>query len=244
LKPYEPDAARVRAMYRLLAPSSGARTLEVCFGAPPILAADDWRGEHAVVALGAPTRSPADRGAEARTRSAHVQWQWQMPEPGAFDLVVLHRTLDRLASVHSSACDTAALEALFASLSTLLVPRGVLVVTVANGGRLARWRIAHRGGTSKDTGNGGARLSWARLRRLFAAGGFVDVQSYNVLPDADAPLRLVNTDADLSRVGFRRELAFMQSSLPLPSYLLRRAITEVALNRHIEHSLLASGARP
>lgn len=243
MKPYEADAARVRAMYRLLAPPSGGRTMEVCFGAPAILADADWRGEHVAAVLRAPTQGPAD-AAGAGTRFAAGQWQWQMPVGADFDLVVLHRTLDRLASAHASARETAALETLFRSLSKLVTPGGILVVTVANRTWLSRWRKPRLTRASSGTGDGGARLSWRRLRRLFAAGGFVQVQSYNVLPDADAPLRLVHTDADLSRVGFRRELAFMQSSLPLGSYLLRRAVAELALNREIEDWLLTWGARP
>lgn len=242
MKPYEEGAARVRAMYRLLAPPLGGRTLEVCFGAPPVLADPDWRGEHVAAMLRAPTPRSADAG-DAGTRFADLQWQSPMPAGGDFDLVVLHRTLDHLASAHATARETAALETLFRSLSKVLAPGGILVVTVANGTWLSRWRKARRPGVSNGTSHCSARLSWRRLRRLFAAGGFVRVQSYNVLPDADAPLRLVNTDADLSRVGFRRELTFMRSSLPLASYLLRRVVAELALNREIEDWLLTWGAR-
>jgi hypothetical protein len=239
VKPYEAASARVRAMYRLLAPPSGGRTMEVCFGAPPILAASDWRGEH----VGCILKGPGDGSTDDLVRLVDAQWQ---PAPGTdrpFDLIVLHRTLDRLASVHPAASDARALEVLFGALSERLVPGGILAVTVANGAWLSqirgswRERNAHRQQAT-------ARLSWRRLRRLFAATGFSQVRSYNVLPDADAPLRLVDNDADLSRLGFRRELASMRSSLPPASYLLRSIVAELALNRHFEGWVLASGVRP
>ena len=240
MKPYEADASRVRAMYRLLAPPSGGRTMEVCFDSAPNLAAPDWRGEHVAWMVKAATPY---HGTRASGHYADPQWLPAMPE-GHFDLIVLHRTLDRLAAADAAACDTGALEGLFRLLYDRLVQGGILVVTVANGAWLSRLRRGRPAGEPKGKRDCGVQLSWRSLQRLFAAAGFVKVHSYNVLPDADAPLRLVDTDADLSRVGFRRELAFMRSSLPLRAYLLRRVAAELALNRHFEDWLLTSGARP
>jgi hypothetical protein len=87
-------------------------------------------------------------------------------------------------------------------------------------------------------------LSTKAWRELLSDAGLDEIQAYTVLPSTEAPLRLVNTDPDMSRIGFGKELALVRGSSSTLAYLVRRAIVRLGLNRHIEESLLIWGRRP
>jgi SAM-dependent methyltransferase len=227
MKPYEPDAARVRALYRLAMRPGRCRVLELCFGAPPALD-ESTNGDADIVRCEL-------RGARRTTPivGCTVVADYRKPLPfvaGAFDLVVLHGTIDRLADADAALQGRRALAAFAGAIAQTLVPGGVIAGCVGN-------RTIDRRST------GAARLSIASCRALLERAGFEPIAMFNVLPRLESPLRLVSTDAALSRIAFRRELDGMRASLGAASYAARRAIVELGLSRFLERSLMFQAVR-
>ena len=209
MKPYEPDIARVRAMYRLPTAPAPGRVLELYVGTARVLFDGPWAGSTATLA---PLTDPFA----------------ELPfGPDAFDVVVLHRTLEPLlANPAVRAPD--ALAGLFGRIRAVLARNGVVAGCLHTGAR----RV------------GGYRITYRGLAAALARAGFERISTYNVLPSGDAPTRLIDTRAPLSRIGFRRELDALRAHLRWPGYLARRAVTELALSRYLEPWLAFYGRRP
>lgn len=227
-------------MYRVLPSPPRNRVLELCFDSPSILAGFAWPGESATVCE--LHRSDGNAADHRVGRDCVVDYRGDLPFPAdSFDLVICHKGLDRLAAADPAMRDPSALAAFIRRVSAVLVQGGVLAVCVENTTVLSRWRRASR---RPERGSAdGAALSTEGWRGLLASGGLQRTQAFTVLPTADAPLRLINTDADLSRIGFRRELESFRRSLSLPGYAARSALVAMSLYRHWELALLAWGLR-
>jgi hypothetical protein len=161
----------------------------------------------------------------------------------SFDLVIFHASVDALAAADPSMRDAGALAAFLGRVARVLSAGGVLAVCARSASVLARWRRAGLA-AAFDRGRDDALLPLGGWRTALATAGLSRVQSFSVLPGASAPLRLINTDADLSRIGFRRELQSLRSSLSWPGYVARLTMAQLALNRYLEEWVLAWGQRP
>jgi SAM-dependent methyltransferase len=152
----------------------------------------------------------------------------------SFDLVHMHRTLDLL--VDNRACQTSqrALSELALQIRRVLAPGGVFTGSVANRTSWSRWRYKKRTAGPQWAP---ATFSIRSCRTFLARSGFENIEIFNVLPTADSPIRLINTDRHLSRIGFRRELEATRASMTWPSYLPRRVLVELSLNRFLEESI-------
>jgi hypothetical protein len=159
-------------------------------------------------------------------------------DAASFDLVVLHETLDRLAAAGALAHRDAAV-AFVERVGRLIAAGGSVAGCVENRSALAR-----AGRPPHADGGRGATFSLRRCRAMLVRAGYRDVQLFSVLPHAGSPLRLINADADLSRIGFRRELDAIRASLGALAYAARRLAVELALNRHREQSILFWARRP
>jgi len=233
-------------MYRVLPAPVRNRVLEICFKTPPILAGFSWPGERAVAChlQRGVAKSTCENLNAADLGICVADYQRELPfPPASFDLVICHRSLDRLAAEDDSFRDPRALEAFIARASNVLAAGGILAVCATNATAITRWRRRWGRHKSSISDLAAGSLSPAGWRKLLMRSGLQRTQSFMVLPDADAPLRLVNTDTDLSRIGFRREIESIRASLSFPGYLLRRALVEMSLYRHLEESVLAWGHR-
>ena len=208
MKPYEPDIARVRALYRLQTAPAPNRVLELYVGAPRVLASGAWPGSTATLATLADPQA-------------------KLPfAPESFDVVVLHRTLEPLLADPAFRAPDA-LPNLFARILAVLARNGIVAGCL------------HRRASREA-----ARITYRGLGAALARAGFERISTYSVLPTGDAPTRLVDTRTPLSRIGFRRELDTLRASLRWPGYVARRAVVELALNRHVEPWLAFYGRRP
>jgi hypothetical protein len=235
MKPYERSLSRVCAMYRIPTPPPRNNVLELCYGGPSIVTEPSWPGTFAVIG--------ALRG---RFPAGVTTWEHEHPlrviEHGtelpfadrSFDLVILHGTLDRLMQAEASFRRRGSLIAFLGRVRRVLAAGGIVAGCVANRTALSRWRS-----NAAECRRG--MLSIHSCRKLLARSGFVEIETFNVLPSADSPLRLINTVADLSRQGFRRELEVVHQSLSPFGYLTRRVSVELALNRFFEESILFWG---
>lgn len=245
MKPYESPLSRVRAMYRVLPSPVRNRVLELCFNTPSILSGFSWPGECALACelyRGA-ANAPAGVHRAGNERVCVADYRRDLPFAAAsFDLVICHQSLERLAAEDSAMRDPRILTSFIRRVSNVLVENGILAVCVTNATTLARWKGRWRHGNAHER-VAKATLSINGWRTLLSSSGFRDVQSFSILPDANAPLRLINTDSDLSRIGFRREIEAARGSLSFTAYLLRRALVEMSLFRHLQASVLAWGHR-
>lgn len=245
MKPYESALSRVRAMYRVLPIPAPNRALELCFNTPSILSDSSWPGEYALACDLYPGVARGSAGVHRATdeRVCVADYRRDLPFAAAsFDIVICHQSLERLAAEDGSMRDPRILASFIRRISNVLVQDGILALCVTNATMLARWKRRWRKGNADD-GVARGSLSIDGWRTLLTSSGFQRIQSFSVLPDADAPLRLINTDSDLSRIGFRREIESVRSSLSFPAYLLRRALVETSLFRYRQPSVLAWGHR-
>ena len=233
-------------MYRMLPVPNGSRALELCFDAQAVLAGFEWPGECAAICA---LRHPGTRATHALATPADGRIfvaDCRAPLPfrtGSFDLVFCHRGLDRLVASDPEIGSDDGLRRFVARTADVLADNGVLALCVTNtsaASRLIATMVARR---DSSRGTAGPGRSIGRWRALLQTAGLHDVQAFTVVPAADAPLRLINTEPDLSRIGFRREIESIRSALSGPAYLLRIAAAKLGLQRWLEPSLLVWGVR-
>jgi SAM-dependent methyltransferase len=235
MKPYEPDAARIRALYRIPTAPAPDRVLELCVGAAPVVAASPW--PHASFTACDLTRPMAAHRTQEIGRASEVDHPAVLDYPSAsFDRIVAHRTLDALHATDPRLRERGALVRFLRELASLLTPGGVLILGVQ------QW-VPHRTAATRASGSSAGALSVHSARRSLESAGLSSVQVFSVIPSLDAPLRLISAERSLSRLGFRRELATMRTRLSLGGYLARRAAVELGVNRFLEPSLLMWGTR-
>jgi SAM-dependent methyltransferase len=227
-------------MYRILPSPARNRVLELCFDTPSILAGFSWPGEYAIACELYP--GGTEHASRSNGRDCIADYRRDLPfSPRSFDLVICHQSLDRLAATDQSMRNPSALAGFVRRISTVLVEGGVLALCVQNTTALTRWSDASM---KRVRGNsGGIALSTEGWRRLLVNSGLQRIQTFTVLPAGDAPLRLINTDTDLSRLGFRRELESIRGSISLAGYVARSTLVAMSLYRHWERAILAWGHR-
>jgi len=220
------------------------RILELCFGTQSLF--DDGTstaGDLAITCFLGRSSLPARRGPTAvgSLFACIADYRQRLPfAAGSFELVFIHDGLDRLVCADSHLRRREGLVELLARIGDVVVPGGVFVASAGNRSWPSRWkRLAF--GTRTEAALAPTAFSVYSCRDLLERCGFSGVQVFNVVPSHHSPLRLINTDADLSRVGFRRELETIRPYLAWPRYLARRVLVELSLNRFLEESLLFWG---
>jgi len=239
MKPYERDESRVRALYRVPLPAGRQRILELSCGRTPLLPGEPWRGERAVSAI--LDDVPLCKSGAANVEQCRVDPREPLPFPAqSFDLVMLHGTLDALVRADAAWNAAGAREGLIARAAAALAPGGIVAGCVGNRTGLMGWRPnAPRGAATAGRGTYTMRSCAALLRRA----GMHDVRVFNLVPNAAGPLAIFSTEWRLSRQAFLRELEVVRPLLRVPAYLARRAVAELALNRHFEDWLFFRAVR-
>jgi hypothetical protein len=239
MKPLESDISRIRAMYRLPTVAPIGRILELRINGSPVFDAVSHPGQSSITCFFAhQTQCTA-----ITPQSLACIADYRKPLPFAdssFDLVVVHEGLHRLREAYPELRDKRALTQLMERMRAVLDDGGVLAGSVANW-PAHRWspKLGHASGNHERRSAHG--MSFDSCRRLLVDAGFSNVETFNVLPSVAAPLRLVNTRAQLSRIAFLRELEALRDHLDWPRYALRRLFVQLALNRYVEQSILFWG---
>jgi len=220
--------------------------LELCFGAPSIFAGFIWPGELGVTCV--LQGESLDKSHELLANTEHPRCiaDYRKPLPFAarsFDIVILHETIDRLINADHEMKDADVMLRFISRIREILADGGVLAGCFANRTGISRWGNVLRTQYAESNASKQGAFTVGSCRELLGRSGFSRVQTYNVVPDAMSPSRLINTDADLSRLGFRRELEAARPSLSLLGYLARRTLVELALNRYLEDSIMFWGCR-
>ncbi|HEU4531602.1 MAG TPA: hypothetical protein VFR59_10475 [Steroidobacteraceae bacterium] len=220
-RPYEEDAARVRALYRIPVSASLDRILEV-----QATSREPTRKRPAPVFAGEATVWDARAPVGALTR------------PGGYRLLVLHRTLDVLARDAQLAGDAFDAAGFIRRISGALAPDGWVAGCVANRYSLATWL----GRATRHDGR--ATFTVRSCKHVLEGSGLQDVEIFAVFPDAMAPTALLSLDADAFREFSRRELDARRAWLSRQAYLARRAFLGTAAGRFLSADIFFWGRRP
>lgn len=242
-KYHERPISRTRTLYRIPTVPNDNRVLELYHNRLPILADYEWPGTsknifrvdtHPCPSI------PSNTVTESENDSpCHFHYLEQLPFPdNSFDLIILHHTLDDLtfSAKHSGTkFDTASF---LNSIAMKLVPNGLLAGCVAN--RISKKNIIHY---FKNNRTGGIQTKSARstfslgeLRKLLSNNIFSDARIYNLLPNSDEPLRLVDVTPRISKIAFRHEIEYARGSYSRLGYLIRSISVEAGLYPYLEES--------
>lgn len=250
--PYANPLDRARALYRIPTAPQPNRTLEICHGREPLLSEFNWPGEaHRACVTGA-AAEPGGGQPNLGRRPAFASltsFADRLPFAAkSFDLVILHRTLDDLAAaseLHAARFDAAAF---LNQVVDVLAPGGLVAGCVDNrhGLKRALRKLSRRwlGGASRsEAADPAAAYSLSTLRALLVGAQLSDIRLFTLLPDCDAPMKLVDADAGISKLAFRSELEAQRHCLSPSAYLARRVAVELGLARHLESAIFFWGYR-
>ena len=211
-RPYECDLARTAAVYGLPLHVAAPRVLE-------LRASNDNRprlfgsSEFARVGDSGQTRSPAE---------------------GPFDLIVLHRTLDRVFDGADRHLALRGAVELVRWAGSLLSPVGVLVGAVSN-----RYTGMHPGSWRRRTSpERSGRFAASHCLDLLTDASLCRAEVYGVHPSADAPKAILSLDSECYRQHALRELRRQASAFSGAGYALRAAWHALGVSRHLHRDLM------
>ena len=246
-KPHERPISRARTMYRIPTAPGNNRTLELHHTREPILAGFNWPGEGAVshrLAIG--RESTAGPRPDGAGDLHHSDYRAHLPySDGSFDLVILHRTLDDLASSALQHGMAFAADPLLAQVARVLAPGGLVAGCVDNRTSLKfltrrALRLVRGAGLPPPS----SHFTLHGVRQLLRAAAFTDIRLFTLLANCDEPLKLVDVDPRLSRIAFRHELQIARPSWSLAGYVARRLAVELGLYPYLEESFCFWGYKP
>jgi hypothetical protein len=152
---------------------------------------------------------------------------------GPFDLIVLHRTLDRLFGAQDREHARRGSLAVLEWAAALLSPAGALVGSVSN--RYAGWHPAYWG---RSTAHGQAWFGAQRCAQLLAAASLKRAEIFGLHPTADAPLAILSLESQHYRHHALRELRRHAVALGRLGYALRAAWHATGLGRQLHRDLM------
>ena len=223
MKPYHTGAARLRAIYQLPTPPGNAAVLELHLSDAGRVMDDQWPAELLVRCRLTPEVSRPWWAADIKSRPHDCEASYHEPlpfAPGSFDVVLLHHTLDELASVFRQKRPRQVADEWLRQVASLLRPGGLVVGCALNRTSPGSW--LHRARTGSTIAAAEVRvLSVLSCKAALSNAGFCNPEVFNLLPDASAPLAIASVEAGASKRWFRHALDAMTGSLHLPGYRVR-----------------------
>ncbi len=239
MKLYEAAADRARLLYRIPTVPNGKRTLELYHSEAPLLSERDGPVNATTLCrIGLGHRPETEQSPSNSATTALLDVGKPMPfADQAFDLVILHRTLDELASLPKSTWRKFDASLLFKSLHPVVAAGGVVSGCVSN-----RWSLKSMGTRLRPFANPAqgdqppGHFTLRSLRKALLTAGFSDIQLFTLLPQCAAPSKLIDADPDISRTAFRHEFNIARHRPFTLGYFARIAMVELGLNRHLERA--------
>ncbi len=210
-RPYESDRARMAAVYSLPVRVPEPRVLEIRSAgdnSPRLFRTSDIA---CVPAHGLPPCPPAD----------------------AYDLIVMHRTLDGLCGHQDRGRAYESCSSLLQWATTLLSPLGALAGAVSN--RFAGW---HPGFWGRSTSHDGGWLAAQNCEQLLSSTSLTNAEVFGVHPTADAPLTILSLHSRTYRGHALRELRRHASAFSRAGYSARMLWHATGYGRHLHRDLM------
>jgi hypothetical protein len=76
-------------------------------------------------------------------------------------------------------------------------------------------------------------LSVLACHRALAAAGFKDIRLFNMLPDSDAPRRVMSIETSWSRSECKRQVEGMRGLVGPSSYAMWRILAELGVSQYL-----------
>jgi SAM-dependent methyltransferase len=208
------------------------RALELLVSGESILRSKNWAGEHVVFDMSGPECAGG------------------LPFPdGSFDVVVLHRTLDRMSALSQRNRRTLVIGDFLSQVARLLSGGGLAIGCVKNRHGLdrvlgeARRLFGHASDSLVDHAAAPHPLSVLACHRMLVAAGFNDVRLFNMLPDPDAPSRVVSIETRWSRRACRQQVKEMRGLVRPISYAMWRTLAELGVSQYLGPATFFWGRR-
>jgi hypothetical protein len=211
-RPYESDLARTAAVYGLPLQVAEPRVLEL--------------------------RAPNDHQPRLFRSSALAylgdSGQIRPPADGPFDLIVLHRTLDRAFDGADRQHALRGAAQLVRWAGSLLSPPGVLAGAVSN-----RYSGFHPGSWRRRTSlERGGRFAASHCLDLLTDASLCRAEVYGVHPSADAPKAILSLDSRSYRQHALRELRRQASAFSGAGYAFRTTWHALGVGRNLHRDLM------
>jgi SAM-dependent methyltransferase len=246
MKPYHTGTARLRAIYQLPTPPGNAAVLELHLSDAGRVLDDQWPAESLVSCRLTPELARPWRASDLKNRrhDCEASYHESLPfAPGSFDVVLLHHTLDELASVFRQKRPRQVVDQWLRQVASILRPGGLVVGCGLNRTSPGSW--LRRAGAGSTTAAAEVRaLSVLSCETALLQAGFCNPEVFNLLPDSTTPRAIASVEAGASKRSFRHALDATRESLHLPGYLARKALVELSLNRFLEDTLFFWGYKP
>jgi SAM-dependent methyltransferase len=244
MKPYHSGIARLRAIYQLPTPAGNAAVLELHLSERGRVVDSQWPAELVVSCRLAATVSRPWNVSSIKTRHHECEASYHQPLPFApqtFDVVILHHTLDELASAFRQTSSRQIAEDWLRQIVSIIRPGGVVVGCGLNRTNPGSW--LRNAGLASATAPARA-LGIVSCKGLLVRVGFDEPRVFNLWPDSTEPSTIASVDRVASKRAFRYELESRRAALNLPGYLARRVLVELGLNRFLEETLFFWGYKP
>ena len=155
-----------------------------------------------------------------------------------FDIVVLHRTIDRLTAMTRREGRTFAIHTFLAQVSRILSDGGLVIGCVEN-----RYSLDHvlegvksllnRTTDSAENDSLTRRLSVRECDRALAAAGFEGIMLFNMLHGANTPSRIFSIERGWSRSACKRQVEGMRGLVGPFSYAMWRVLAELGVSQYM-----------
>ena len=238
-KYHERPVSRARTLYRIPTAPNNKRTLELSHSNVPLLTGFTWPTESVVCWLGSIPTSIASEKVASNADVQHMNYLDPLPfAAGSFDLVILHRTLDDLATSARQSRVRFDAPALVNNIARVLAPGGLIAGCVDNRASiklLTRWARGIVSGEGLGASMG--HFTLRSLSKLLTHAGFNEIRQFTLLPSCQNPLRLIDIDPVVSKVAFRREIESARDAYSSAAHLGRRVAVELGLYPHLEESI-------
>lgn len=232
MRPFEPDDARVMALYRIPTPPGAGRVLEVSIRPPGVLGRYPWPGGLAVtLTIGSPAAMDRNGSSSGSRHRMAVVGSENLPFlDGSFDMLILHGTLEHLQENWPEGRQGAQISRFLSSATTVLVPGGLVAGCVKNRRSLS-YNIRKLGvllGVKRFRARAASldrrRFSVPPIRRVLERAGLIDVELFSLFPDDRSPTLLFERDGEGVRPHLIRNLQARRQELSAWSYLAQHVV--------------------
>lgn len=247
MKIYESPIERMRAIYQCPVSSDVARVLELHVENYGPILSENWPAKLALSCR--LVNRVGDFRYTPEVQSGFVTCDVSLNEElpfatGSFDMVILHHTLDDLATGLTRRESRVLAEYWLRQVARVIRPEGLVAGCGSNGcspiSALKRYLSkGHQSVASRSQ----PVMSVLSCAQILDRVGFHGIEVFNLLTDTNTPRSLASIDPLLSRRVFEHELQSVRDSLGFGEYLIRKLLLHLSADRFLEPNIFYWGFR-